>query len=267
MGAPPPPPLGFFGFGGVGGLVVRGGFVRAAGFPVDPPERTVGVRCPEVPVLRLAPPVVRTVGAERVVPPVLRTVGEDRVAPPLLLTTPEDRLDPLLVRTVGELRVAVPVPRVVGALLTVAPPLPVVGGLLVAVPPVVPPPLPGLRTLEEGRDAGFLVGWVVPDEVAEEPGRVGRRSRTGLPVVPEVPADPGFARAVEGTVEPDPAEPDRRVAVPSTPGLDCPVTPGGLPPTVPGLKAEGDPERGTALRCWVPSTPGRLTGGVVRTTT
>lgn len=218
-------------------MVVLGALVRGAAFPEEPPLRTVGVRRDEVPELRLALPLLRTVGVDREAPPLLRAVGVDRVAPPLLLTVPEVRLDPPLLLTVPEPRAG------------------------------VPPPLLGLVTLDEGREAGFLVGCLAPEEVAEEPGRVGRRSRTGLPEVPELPAAPGLERAVEGTVVPDAEDPDRRVAVPSTPGLDCPVTPGGLPPAVPGLNDEGDPERGTALRCWVPSTPGRLTGGVVLTTT
>ena len=205
----------------------------------DPPLLTVGV-------VRGAVPPLLTVGALRGTVPPFPTVGALRgTVPPLL--------------TVGVLRGAVPPLLTVGALRVTVPPLLMVpvGGL------VVPPPPPGFLTLTEGRATGVPVGRVGLGGVAEDPVPLGLRSRTGLWVVPDCEPEPP---RVDGATA-VPVVSVRRLFIPSTPGRGCPVTAGGVPLVLPGLKADGAPVRGTARRFPFPSTPGWSTSGVLRTTT
>ncbi len=240
---PPPPRGGLLGLGRGGGFEARGG-----GLLEDPLLRTVGVPRLEVPPLR-------TVGVPRLEVPPLRTVGVPRLEVPPL-------------RTVG-------VPR------EVVPPLLTVAGLRVDVPP-----LPGFLTLTEGLVTGVLVGRVGLGGVADEPAPPVCRSRTAPWVVRDPRAPLGSVRRVAGAeagdrVVPGWAPEGRRAeaavpvlvapvllfAPPSTPGRGWPMTAGGFPPVLPGLKTDGAPVRGTALRFPFPSTPGRVTAGVSRTTT
>jgi hypothetical protein len=269
-GIPPPPP-GFLTLGFVVLLVVLAGAV----LDELPLLRTVGVVRLELPLLRtvgevrLDPPLLRTVGVVRLELPLLRTVGEVRLDPPLLRTVGEVRLDPPLLRTVGEVRLDPPIRLPDPATEDRVPPR-------LAVPPEldVDPP-PGLMTRLEGRVVRVGVVAGVPG-----PGRLSSVGRLVLVpedrVVPErvwaFPPEDALGREARGVVDPgdtrlgaaDEEElPERRLAVPSTPG----TAPGRRPVVSPGLKADGTPALGTARLFPLLSTPGRFAGGVVRVTT
>jgi hypothetical protein len=155
---------------------------------------------------------------------------------PLLLTVGRLWPDPPLLRTVGLDRVALPPLRTVGLDRVALPPLRTVGLGRVALPPLPPP---GVRTLEEGR--------ATPELEPLEPAGSVRILLGNPPVEGTAPDRLPDGRAVEAEGVP-PDVPDRRLEPLSTPGSQTPEVRGGFPDVLPGLKADGVDDLGTALR-------------------
>lgn len=273
-------------------MVFRAGLARLA--PLDPPLRTAGRVVLDDPLLLAAglgvllelpllaealepelPAELRTVGLEAV-PPLLRTVGRAVVAPPLRTVDRVLLLPPLL--TVGR---GVPDPevRTVGREVDTLPP-DRAEGLVVRAPEDVTPDrvvglaAPDVRPEVDGcarapPEGGVTMGLpgdrgLVTPVLLVVPGGV-----VGLVAVP-LTAPPEL---VPGRVEPRVAAPasvpeGRLAALPETPGA---VDRAALPPDRFGARTLAPPVDPDSF-AWllllaVPETPGRVAGGVSRTTT